>query len=571
MATSSFDGKFVGTDLRLLMDPNNPKSFTTAYGGDEIFERAIGGTDYVIHMFTRPATSTFYPNINATSQVLVVGGGGGGGMDMGGGGGGGGVIYNASFSLNAGLSASVTVGDGGYGGPAGGGGYRPDGVGPQPIGHQFTVSATSGQNSVFSTATALITAGGGGYGGSSYWGYTPNQGYGANATNGGSGGGASGYKQENTWTPTNRAGTSTGGGYKGGEANSTGDYYSGGGGGAGGAGTDGPAQPNGGPGVANSILGTQYYWGGGGGGGSYRLANGGNGGIGGGGGGGLGATIGGAAGGSSLYSAWNGAPGPNGAWADARGGDGAPNSGGGGGGGSHYRQTNMGGKGGSGIVIVRYPKNSTTQTQYYISNSVTNRPITIVGTPTYSSSTPKYYQLNGTNQYLTIEDDSTLRPSSAVTIGVWAHLSNWNIATNCRFLSKTNNGGWQIGLNESGFYPGALGMLVYLNGVGYKVTTYTNLSAISSGWHYVVGTCDGRYVRLYLDSVLLSTFDHGSNVGLGYNETNNLVIGAEPDGGSAVSSGYFPGRIGLAHVNGTALSQTQISNIFNKTKATYGL
>lgn len=290
---------------------------------------------YTVRVFT--SSGIFTPAFSGTIEVLVVAGGGGGGMDMGGGGGGGGVISNTSFSVTAGAPLTVTVGAGGFGGPAGSGGYRTDGAGPQPGGHQFTVSATNGSNSVFGSLTAV----GGGYGGSSYFGYTPNNGYG---NSGGSGGGASGYSDGNT----GRQGSGTAGqGNAGG--GSTGQYYSGGGGGAAAAGSNG-GTPNGGAGVLNTILDLPLYWGGGGGGASYSSGQGGNGGIGGGGGGANGTTTGGAG-----YN--NGSPGGGGGggiWAQTPGGNGGQYTGGGGGGGSHYNATNKGGEGGSGIVIVRY-------------------------------------------------------------------------------------------------------------------------------------------------------------------------------------------------------------------------
>ncbi|MFA5795483.1 MAG: DUF2341 domain-containing protein [Candidatus Brocadiia bacterium] len=293
---------------------------------------ATGGTimepNTKIHTFISSGT------LNVTSggnvEVLVVAGGGGGGMDMGGGGGGGGVIYNPSYTITAGVM-NITVGAGGTGAPAAG-------TNGQPSAHQYTIPAQNGGNSIFGTLTAI----GGGFGGSSYQGYTP----GIAGGNGGSGGGSSGY---NDTAATFYGGTGTAGqGYRGG--NSTATYYSGGGGGAGGQGTDSPAQPDGGPGVLNSILGTAYYWGGGGGGASYSLSNGGNGGIGGGGGGAVGTTTGGA----GLN---NGSPGGGGSpntTTNTPGGNAGANTGGGGGGGSHYNANNRGGNGGSGIVIVKY-------------------------------------------------------------------------------------------------------------------------------------------------------------------------------------------------------------------------
>ena len=266
-------------------------------------------------------------------QVLVVAGGGGGGMDMGGGGGGGGVLYSSSYTITLSSAITVTVGNGGAGAPAGG-------TNGQPSGHQFTISATQGENSIFGALTAI----GGGFGGSSYWGFTPNFGYGGT---GGSGGGASGYKQG--IGSDGRGGTGTSGqGFNGGGA--VDNYYSGGGGGAGSTGVSGPNQPNGGIGVENSILGVSYFWGGGGGGASYSLSTGGNGGHGGGGGGAVGTTV----GGSGLNPGSPGGGGNPNSQTNTPGGDAGANTGGGGGGGSHYNINNKGGNGGSGIVVVRY-------------------------------------------------------------------------------------------------------------------------------------------------------------------------------------------------------------------------
>jgi hypothetical protein len=261
-------------------------------------------------------------------------------MDMGGGGAGGQVIARKAYDIPVGVPLPVVVGRGGYGAPAGGGGYRTDGAGPQPAYHQFTISATDGVASSF----AGIVAAGGAYGGSSYFGYTPNNGYGGNGFNGG---GSSGYSDGSA----GRAGTGNvaAGGYNGGGA--SGQYYSGGGAGSGGPGISGSAQPHGGPGIYDDITGTGYYWGGGGGGAAYSLGTGGNGGAGGGGGGAVGTTT----GGSGYNAGSAGGGGSAGSQTNTPGGNGGTNTGGGGGGGSHYNLTNKGGEGGSGIVVIRYP------------------------------------------------------------------------------------------------------------------------------------------------------------------------------------------------------------------------
>jgi hypothetical protein len=165
---------------------------------------------------------------------------------------------------------------------------------------------TQGDNSVFDTLIAI----GGGYAGCN-----------VTAGSGGSGGGGSS-------APTT-AGSGTGGqGYNGGTG--WGDVNAGGGGGGAGAVGGNAASGvggNGGNGLAFDISGTLTYYGGGGGGGTRNNGTGGTGGLGGGG---------------------NGS-------GNSVGQDGTANTGGGGGGGALGASHQLGGSGGSGIVILRFP------------------------------------------------------------------------------------------------------------------------------------------------------------------------------------------------------------------------
>jgi len=304
----------------------------TAYPVTDVYTFTyINGVYYgsVVQGYT-PTTATF--NVSA----LIVGSGGGAGGDMGGGGGGGGVIFTNTLALTAGTFTYVQVGSGGMPFPAAS-------TFGQPGAHQYTISASNGQNTIFGSLTAL----GGGYGGSSYQSYTPNNGAGGGA-NGvtGTGGGSSAYS--NGATNTGGAGT-PGQGYRGG--NCTGQYYGGGGGGAGGPGYDASNRPDGGIGFLCPILGYPLYWGGGGGGAAYSGGSGGYGAPGGGGGGAVNTSY----GGPGYNNAQGGGGGGNNAQTNHPGGNAGANTGGGGGAGSHYNANNRGGQGGSGIVIISYP------------------------------------------------------------------------------------------------------------------------------------------------------------------------------------------------------------------------
>jgi len=234
------------------------------------------------------------------ANILVVAGGGSGASNAGAGSGGGGLltsIINLSF-LN---SYSIIVGAGGA----------------ATIG---AVGAIGGNSSISGAGITTITATGGG-GGGNFVSST-----GGNGGSGGGGGAATGA--------TTSGGTGISGqGNAGGTGNGVGTGGAGGGGGANAVGGNGTSTNGGvgGAGFASSISGSSVTYAGGGGGSAGVAGLGGAGGVGGGGAGGGGAT--------------NPA---------ASGISGTANLGGGGGGGWQGGGVSIGGKGGSGVVIVSY-------------------------------------------------------------------------------------------------------------------------------------------------------------------------------------------------------------------------
>jgi alpha-tubulin suppressor-like RCC1 family protein len=254
------------------------------------------GTNWTAHIFTNTSGETFTPLKGSLNvEYMVVAGGGSGGRvnnsgNHAGGGGAGGLLANSPSSLLT-ISSAQTITVG-----AGGAGRTTDGE----------TGAKGGSSSI---GTLVVATGGGG--GTSYGGTTTDK-------NGGSGGGASAW---------GGAGTGIAGpprqGYNGG-ADDGASPNGAGGGGAGGIGGNSTAGVggDGGPGVTNSITGTATVYAGGGGGPGTTTQGAGGSGIGG-----------------------NGMQTGSGTTINGR--DGTGSGGGGVGNGTS-------GKGGDGIVIVRY-------------------------------------------------------------------------------------------------------------------------------------------------------------------------------------------------------------------------
>jgi len=272
-----------------------------------------------VQSFTTVGTTSWTAPAGVTSvnYLVVAGGGSGGGQGPSGGGGAGGVV-TGTLAVTPGNSYTVTVGAGGIstGGSVDGNG-RP------------------GNNSVFSTVTAI--GGGGGIAYSQDSGTWASSGVGNGGSGGGGGTGGLGTPGQGNNGGAGRAGS--------GGLNSGDGFHSGAGGGAGAAAV--AVAPNsgapGGAGRLVSITGSDVYYGGGGGGGmdSARVGGGTSGGIGGGG----------------------------GANQGSNGSAGTANTGGGGGGGCNRSGAGgngySGGDGGSGIVVLAYSATGARRTKSY--------------------------------------------------------------------------------------------------------------------------------------------------------------------------------------------------------------
>ena len=193
---------------------------------------------------------------------------------------------------------------------------------------------------------------------------------------------------------------------------------------------------------------------------------------------------------------------------------------------------------------------------------------TLNGGVTYSAANGGVMGFDGVDDYVAIPNASTLTPTVALTISAWAYMVNWDTASNVRVVSKTESGGYQIGINDGG-YPGEVGGTLLLGGT-YRLVGYAR-GLVSSGWHNLTLLTDGRYVRFYIDTVQKDVFDLGSVGAVSYSNANNLLVGAEPGGGTSVEGCYFSGKISSVSLYDSALTDAQLQQNFNVIKVRYGL
>lgn len=168
---------------------------------------------------------------------------------------------------------------------------------------------------------------------------------------------------------------------------------------------------------------------------------------------------------------------------------------------------------------------------------------------------PDTLSFDGIDDYVSIPYNSALYPPQ-LRIEVSGYRTNWQAESSQgkRLISCAQDGGWSIYVTETN-----LGFNAYINGA-YLRCEYP-VSSISAGWHDIVGTYDGRYLKLYVDTVLVDTEDAGASYPITYSITDGILIGADiGDDGVPTPDSFYAGYLKDIAIYSDAGGTTQIAS-----------
>lgn len=183
------------------------------------------------------------------------------------------------------------------------------------------------------------------------------------------------------------------------------------------------------------------------------------------------------------------------------------------------------------------------------------------------------FKFNGTSSYVAVPHNTALVPTAAVSVEVWIKFNSLT-DTDYGIVTKggidTNNGYALRVSNDSPLTAKSLSFWIKRN-AAFGIASYP-ISNLSTGIVYhVVGTYDGRYAKLYVDGVLVSTNDAGAVYAITYVSSNSLMIGAQGGTTTAPSGQYLSADLDELSVYTSALSQEAILNryILGVNRASY--
>lgn len=215
-----------------------------------------------------------------------------------------------------------------------------------------------------------------------------------------------------------------------------------------------------------------------------------------------------------------------------------------------------------------YPGTGTTWTD--LTNPSNNG--TLVGNITYSSTNggslvfPNPNTGVGTTSFIRMNRVTEFMPTTGITVEQWLYPDDWTPSSGRQTISNTEGGGYAISLRNGG-----IDFIVLLNG------TYRNARLLDSstlaGWNHVACTCDGRFVKMYINGIdtLSGNNDAGSVYPITYNATNGLFIGAEAGANATTPNEIqsYEGKIGTTAIYNRALSASEILQNYNSNRSRF--
>ncbi|MCU0432498.1 MAG: FG-GAP-like repeat-containing protein [Bacteroidia bacterium] len=170
---------------------------------------------------------------------------------------------------------------------------------------------------------------------------------------------------------------------------------------------------------------------------------------------------------------------------------------------------------------------------------------------------PTALAFDGTNDHVVVPYNSTLQPTSEVTLECWVNRTSWATGTGTEYFAGNAESGGYCLLQS--------GNLVYA--YTYRNNTWGaaifDVTHLTPGWHHFAVTYDGRYIRGYVDGAVYGENDAGGNYPIGYTNSNAFIIGADVGPGNTTSGAYTTARIDEVRVWSNGQSDFLINHYMN--------
>ena len=190
---------------------------------------------------------------------------------------------------------------------------------------------------------------------------------------------------------------------------------------------------------------------------------------------------------------------------------------------------------------------------------------TLTNGPTYSSDNKGSIVLDGSNDYITCGNNSSLNITGNITISFWIKLLVTN--KNQTVVHKDNQ--YTLNFGYQGPLPGA--NLSYADSSHWSYINFGyHGSFLANNWYNIIAIRSSNNVTIYANNILIISKTFGSAITVPAT-TYNCVVGGYANASSAPTENYTNANISMVSIYNRALSSSEVSQNFNATKGRFGL
>lgn len=178
------------------------------------------------------------------------------------------------------------------------------------------------------------------------------------------------------------------------------------------------------------------------------------------------------------------------------------------------------------------------------------------------------YKLNGTGEYVRLNDNSLLNPTDGITVSVWIKPEEYGGTGEDAIVAKTVTGNvdpfYQYNLGITGTNPDSQGNLrthyfffkIAVGGV--SKTLYATTHWVADKWYHVVGLYIGSKIKIYVNGLLEYTFEGGAIIST-FN--TDVFIGKNP-----VKNSTIPGSIDNLRIYNRGITGPEVWELYQLEK-----
>ena len=178
----------------------------------------------------------------------------------------------------------------------------------------------------------------------------------------------------------------------------------------------------------------------------------------------------------------------------------------------------------------------------------------------------KAIEFDGIDDYIDLDTNKNLKPTSLLTFVFWAYSDNWSGYTNSPTLAgNTEGGGYGIMINNT---TNDMEAKAYIKGA--FVTLKYALSNLTNGWHQFGLTFSNGVLTFYVDGKSVGFSNQNQAYLIGYSFINNKFIVGDESSSTATPEGKrFKGKMDDLRFYTVGLTATEMQTLFSTTSSVF--